>query len=66
MPHELDVVTGTTRKAMFSVGETPWHREGVVLETPPASISEALELAGLDFDVELTPLYHCGKFDNYA
>ena len=66
MPHELDVVTGTTRKAMFSVGETPWHREGVVLETPPASISEALKLAGLDFGVERTPLYHCGRFENYA
>ncbi len=23
MPHKLDVVTGTTRKAIFSVGETP-------------------------------------------
>ena len=56
MPHELDVVTGTTRKAMFSVGETPWHREGTVLTEAP-SLAEALQLGGLDFEVVTCPVY---------
>ena len=64
MSGELDYSKGTA--AVLSVGKTPWHREGVVLETPPSSISEALKLAGLDFDVELTPLYHRGTSDSYA
>ena len=64
MPARLDFTKG--RAAVLSVGETPWHREGVVLETPPSSISEVLKLAGLDFDVELTPLYHRGTSDSYA
>jgi phage/plasmid-like protein (TIGR03299 family) len=42
--------------AMFSVGETPWHGEGTVLDRPPRSAREALQLAGLDFDVELRPI----------
>ena len=62
MPAELDYSKG--RAAILSVGQTPWHREGVVLETPPSSISEALKLAGLDFEVELTPLYHRGTSDS--
>ncbi len=64
MSGELDYSKGAA--AVLSVGKTPWHREGVVLETPPSSISETLKLAGLDFDVELTPLYHRGTSDSYA
>jgi phage/plasmid-like protein (TIGR03299 family) len=41
---------------MFSVGETPWHGLGHVLECPP-SIDEALQLTGLDWEVDLRPLY---------
>ena len=55
MPAELDMSKG--RAAILSVGQTPWHREGVVLEHPPESIDEALQMAGLDFDVALAPLY---------
>ena len=43
--------------AMFSVGETPWHKEGTVLERPPRSIEEALKIAGLDFEVGLKQVY---------
>lgn len=55
MPAELDYSKG--RAAILSVGQTPWHREGVVLEKPPRSTAEALQLAGLDFDVRLEPVY---------
>lgn len=39
--------------AMFSVGATPWHREGLFLTRPPQNINDALSAAGLDFEVEL-------------
>jgi hypothetical protein len=55
MPHELDHLADGTG-AMFSVGATPWHREGTVLRDAP-SLEEALRLGGLDFEVELRPLY---------
>lgn len=58
MPAELDYSKG--RAAILSVGQTPWHREGLVMEEPPKSIDEALKQAQLDFDVELVPLYHPG------
>jgi hypothetical protein len=58
MPGELDRKADGTA-AMFSVGATPWHREGVVLEKPPATIGEALRVAGSDFAVKLQPSW-CG------
>lgn len=41
---------------MFSVRQTPWHRLGTVLENPP-TIQEAIELSGLNWPVELKPLF---------
>jgi len=41
---------------MFSVRETPWHKLGTVLENPP-TIEEAIELSGLNWPVELKPLF---------
>lgn len=41
---------------MFSVGETPWHKLGVVLDNPP-TIEEAIKTANLDWEVRLLPLY---------
>lgn len=55
MPHELDRLPDGTG-AMFSVRATPWHREGMLLSEAP-SLEDALRLAGLDFDVEVRPLY---------
>lgn len=54
MAHELDVRSNGTA-AMFSVIETPWHKLGTILAAAP-SFRDALELGGLDFDVELRPL----------
>jgi hypothetical protein len=41
---------------MFSVRTTPWHREGTILNQAP-SLEDALRLGGLDFEVEVRPLY---------
>ena len=40
---------------MFSVRETPWHREGQVIQDYPQDFETARTLAGLDWDVEETP-----------
>ena len=52
-------------ETMFSVREKPWHGLGTVVAEAPTS-AEALELAGLDWKVEQTPIYtpH-GKVDGY-
>jgi phage/plasmid-like protein (TIGR03299 family) len=42
--------------AMFSVRDTPWHRLGRVLHSPPSTM-EALALAGADFQVDLRSVY---------
>jgi phage/plasmid-like protein (TIGR03299 family) len=47
MSHEVE--------QMFSVGETPWHGLGHVLEAAP-SCADALVLAGLNWGVGLRPL----------
>ncbi len=43
-------------EAMFSVRETPWHGLGRIIMDAPAS-REALELAGLDWQVESRNIY---------
>lgn len=44
-------------ETMFSVREVPWHGQGVILEEPPRNIQEALQVSGLDWEVEKTGLY---------
>lgn len=55
MSHELDRRADGTA-AMFSVRKTPWHREGTLLTDAP-SLDEALRIGGLNFEVEVRPLY---------
>ena len=43
-------------ETMFSVRETPWHGHGRIIMDAPAS-REALELAGLDWQVESRNIY---------
>ena len=57
MAHELDERFDGTGKAVFSVGEDMWHREGRVLVTAPATVAEALEEAGTNWEVELVPIF---------
>jgi phage/plasmid-like protein (TIGR03299 family) len=54
MAHELTFRNGIAE--MFSVRETPWHREGRVLTDAP-TLAQALALAGQDFEVECEPYY---------
>jgi phage/plasmid-like protein (TIGR03299 family) len=46
----------TVNDSMCSVREEPWHGLGVVLDRPPATIAEAIELSGLDWRVEREPI----------
>ncbi len=55
MAHELDSRADGTG-AVFSVRQTPWHREGTVLREAP-SLEDALQLGGLDFEVEVRPVF---------
>lgn len=48
MPHEVET--------MFYAGATPWHGLGVGVEKAKTS-AEAISLAGLDWDVELGPVW---------
>jgi phage/plasmid-like protein (TIGR03299 family) len=51
MSHEI-----RSTDAMLYVGETPWHKLGISLTTPPATIAEAMALCGLDWHVTLRNL----------
>jgi len=53
MAHELATTNGHAAMAFF--GELPWHRLGTELDGP-ATAEEAIEAAGLDYDVGLCPL----------
>lgn len=56
MAHELDRIEATGKAAMFSVKETPWHREGVVLTGAP-TFEEAMALSGCDYEVATRPVF---------
>ena len=43
-------------ESMFSVRETPWHGQGLVIESAPTS-EDAIRLAGLDWKVESKKMY---------
>lgn len=53
MAHNLATTNGKT--AMMYAGEVPWHRLGTRLDEP-ATAAEAIEAAGLGYEVELKPL----------
>ncbi|KPK09566.1 MAG: hypothetical protein AMS20_00145 [Gemmatimonas sp. SG8_28] len=54
MAHELTFRNGVAE--MFSVRETPWHREGHLLTEAP-DLDTAIRLAGQDFEVEKVPAW---------
>lgn len=45
---------------MFYVGEEPWHKKGIKLDSPPTS-EEAIRLAGLNWNVQLADLFTKNK-----
>lgn len=55
MAHELTFNQAGVAE-VFSVRETPWHREGHILLDAP-TFGRALELGGLDFEVVKRPLW---------
>ena len=46
----------TQADSMFSVREVPWHGLGAVLDSPPATIAEAIERSGLGWKVTREPI----------
>lgn len=56
MAHNLNYANG--KYSMFYTGEKPWHGLGTELDHP-ATAKEAIELAGLDYEVKLIDVYAC-------
>ncbi len=44
-------------ETMLAVGERPWHGLGELLKTPPATVAEAIRLAGLAWEIKLEQCY---------
>lgn len=55
MAHELEI-SENGQASMFSVGITPWHGLGTILDKPP-TVEEAIVCAGLNWQVRLQPLH---------
>ena len=53
---EEDEIMAANVETMFYVRETPWHGLGRRVEHAPSS-KEALELAGLDWEVRQEPIF---------
>lgn len=60
MAHNLNFNNRTGKYSFFSVQEKAWHNLGQIVEDYPTS-AEAIEHAGLDYEVIKTPLYTKGS-----
>lgn len=60
MAHQLNFNSRTGNYSFFSVKEKPWHNLGQIVEEHPTS-EEAIKFAGLDFEVEKSPLFTKGS-----
>jgi len=56
MSHDINYNPLTLRHSFFSVKETAWHGLGQIVQDYPTS-AEAMQYAGLDFEVIKTPLF---------
>jgi len=54
MAHNLNIINGKT--SFFSVKERPWHGLGTILDNPATS-EEAINYAGLNYQVDKVPNY---------
>lgn len=59
MAHQLNFNNRTGKYSFFSVKEKAWHNLGQIVEEYPTS-EEAIEFAGLDYEVEKSPLFTKG------
>jgi|GEM_PF-5842993 len=58
MAHDINFNKATGNHAFMSVKEKAWHGLGQIIEHYPSS-SEAIQFAGLNFEVEKRPLFTC-------
>lgn len=56
MAHQLNFNNRTGKYSFFSVKEKAWHNLGQVVQEYPTS-EEAIRFAGLDYEVEKSPLF---------
>ena len=56
----------TGKYAMYSLRELPWHTKGTVLENPPKTMKEVVELSGVDYEVkkEQVKIHILDKYGN--
>lgn len=59
MAHNLNFNNRTGKYSFFSVKEKVWHNLGQIVEEYPTS-EEAIKFAGLDYEVEKSPLFTKG------
>ncbi len=57
MAHNINFNDETGKHSFFSVNKKAWHGLGQIVEGYPTS-KEALQLAGLDFEVRKLPNIH--------
>lgn len=60
MAHNLNFNEQTGKYSFFSVKQKPWHGLGQIVTEYPTS-AEAMQFAGLDFEVIKSPLFTKGK-----
>jgi len=59
MAHNLNFNNRTGKYSFFSVKEKAWHNLGQIVQDQPTS-EEAIKFAGLDYEVEKSPLFTKG------
>jgi len=60
MAHQLNFNNRTGKYSFFTVKEKAWHNLGQLVQEHPTS-EEAIKFAGLDYDVEKSPLFTKGS-----
>ncbi len=60
MAHNLNFNNRTGKYSFFTVKEKAWHNLGQLIQEHPTS-EEAIKFAGLDYDVEKSPLFTKGS-----
>ncbi|MES2111896.1 MAG: DUF932 domain-containing protein [Bacteroidota bacterium] len=65
MAHNLNYNEATGKHSFFSVKEKAWHGLGQIVEEYPTS-AEAIQYAGLDYEVEKRPLFTNGLNNELA
>ncbi|MDR6920027.1 DUF932 domain-containing protein [Chryseobacterium sp. 2987] len=60
MAHNLNFNNRTGKYSFFTVKEKAWHNLGQIVQEHPTS-EEAIKFAGLDYDVEKSPLFTKGS-----